>query len=244
MRIGGDFEPGKLPLEEEAAKIAGEQIPPHIAQLGQKLGITKYFVGVEMPQTGLNLSHGWFSRVIDYYRDKGFSPMDSRYAAGKTLDDEIQKLRNLMPQEKADITKAVKEGKSVVMLHPRVKGRGTAIHETMHTLIEDELGKDLSGKVDLAEVGQLILDAKDSDKFSVRDLSENLKWITRRQEYFTETMTQYFMGNLKAGSRTLKLAEAILRHSQNPLVRDLIGTSLGTAISFGLWKKLQGKQPD
>lgn len=249
MSLGGVFEPGKLswehykefPIEQKAVKIAGEIIPLHIVQLGQKLGITKYFVGVDMPQRGLNLSGEWLDRVRDFYKAKGFSPRQTEQLSDMFLRDEIEKLKNLTPQEKADIAKSVKEGKSAVFIHPRVKGRGTAIHETMHTLIDRELEGDLTGRVDLKEVEQLVYDSKESKEHDVAELAENLNWITRKHEFYTETMTQYFMGNLRAGTRTFRLAEAILRHSQDPLVRDLIGASLGTVISFGLMKKLQKK---
>lgn len=197
-----------------------------------------------MPQRGLNLSHDWLDRVKDYYEAKGFSPKQREQLAHMFLDEEVQKLKNLTPQEKIDITKSVKEGKAIVLLHPRVTGRGTAIHETMHSLVDKELKGDLKGKVDLEAVGQLVMDSKESAEHNIVELAENLKWITRSQEFYTEVMTQYFMGNIKAGTRSFRLAEAILRNSQDPLIRDLIGVSLGTVISFGLWKKLQGKKAD
>jgi len=219
------------------------QLPPHVEELGRQLGVTHFFLGAEgKTWEGLNLAGWWRDHLVDYYESQGVGEQGARYMAHSQINSIIEDIPGLTAEEKASAMNSVASGKGVVFLHPGAKGRGTAIHEIMHMLTGRELYEDLSGPlVKDSEIKQLISDMADP-KTDIRQLlSRRREWLSRRQEYFTELMTQYFLKGLKESSKSHQLAEAILKSSENPVVRDLLGKALGVTIAFQLAKRMQGK---
>jgi hypothetical protein len=253
------YEARKMPKPEMEPRVIGAesgrtwirddpktQLPPQVEELGRKLGVTHFFLGAEAekdPFMGQNISHRWYNRVVDTWQTSGTPRAEAEARADLYVREILDDVKGLTQVEKDNVLRSVKTGGSAIFLDPRVRGRGTGVHEVMHTLTHEELKEDIGGSpVSKDEIQNLLDDVKDKAVHDVGGMTTRFPdYFRKRTEYFTELMAQYFMKNLKEGSRSEQLAEAILRTSNNETVRNLVGASLGAVIAFHLAKKLQAK---
>jgi len=247
----GGAEPLKepaLPGGRIATAVDPVKFPAPLLKMARDLKISDIYLATQADgANGMNVGRHWYRAMADEFGER---------AARDVVVNTVNEMEGLRPDDVVRIADHVIAGRGdVILVNPRLApavSKGTATHEVAHTLTYQELGRDIDKPVGREKVRQLLEDTSVARNPRFRNIRYNIEadptgriaqWLSSGREYYTEVMTQYFGGNLIADSPSRKLAEAILRTSKEPWVRDLVGVSFALALGAKLHEASRATAP-
>jgi hypothetical protein len=241
MARATEFGSSELP---EASAFVSSMFNPKIVEFAKSIGIDEALIvpkGTLSEATGINLGQAWLKYATRLWTMEWGLTGDK---AKRYVLDRLEGLlsRTIKKQELLDyVIKALLEGKETVVVEADAP-KAVVVHEICHKLAAD-LGVPFDEVAPDSIVHGLFEETGDPVHLYIknrwRESRGDVPWVKRTQEAYTEVLARYFIGQLKEGGTLHRLAEAMIRNSDKPFIRDLIGTALGVYVAVtGLWKEL------
>lgn len=169
------------------------------------------------------VSKNWADRIAKKYAGQSniFGPNSAREHIVKVFKEETHLNADMIDVIANQI---IRKNQSIIIEH-QILDKRTLIHELLHPIVEDELVGLLSERTISVEMYNSLAYASGTFPRS----KEVIDWISKPPEFWTESFTRYFMGELVEGSKLVKTLEKILSDSKNPAIRKLLGTAFAAA---------------
>ncbi len=209
-------------LKELFGKEKANINDPKIQEFAKTIGVTKIIQG-KLKNTsaeGIHIGNSIYRNLASKTSDRY-----AQDALESWLRHDIGLADEYIP---AALKALVEEGAEHAYIQPHA-GKDALIHEILHTFVEKYTEEGIHANMQYHIKEEVIMKfAKLLGKEGF--YKTNLDWIKRPNEFNTELMTHYFLGNLpRDGNEFQVVAENFLRNAGDPKIAKLIGTSLGMA---------------
>jgi hypothetical protein len=228
---------GAEDFHRAAERTVSTVFNPKVQELARAVGIDEALIVPDwiLPRSsGLNLGQAWFNHLVRQQTSLGASEDEARKLALEGARSLLS--RYIDDQEILDhVMRSFEKGRNTILVRVSEE-KETFVHEICHTLADK-----LKLPYDEVTPKVLIDDLyKETGNPIYRSQSQRIrKWLSHSHEAFTEVLTRYFLRHLRPDGKLHRLAEALIKSSDDPAIRALVGTAVGAFIAItGAWKEL------